>query len=271
MDAADGNPADSHSLPPLLDPLIIDPLPPPPPEPPPPTSIVAAARPLFRVSHHCCRTTRRLRPLPVASEGPAALVGQTVELFGLKSKPDLNGRRGRVVNFTEETGRVGVLLKSIKAFGAVEKSTLALLPANLHVVEASAAKTDEGATTWAVLLDHLGLGHLRTIPWWAHEEVIADALMPQARGLHSRRLHSCRPHPCDPPARQPASRDDADRKFRPDAAPIALTPKGGWHPSRPTHEAPGRPRAFTKSVHQERSTPALDLDEAGTRPADGSG
>jgi len=30
-----------------------------------------------------------------------------------------------------------------------------------------------------VLLDHLGLGHLRTIPWWAHEEVIADALMPQ--------------------------------------------------------------------------------------------
>jgi len=84
-----------------------------------------------------------------------------------------------VLNYSPETGRAGVLLRSIKAFGAVEKITIALLPTNLQVIEVAAAMQEDGAATWAVLLDHLQLPHLKHIPWWAHEEAIGDALMPK--------------------------------------------------------------------------------------------
>ena len=161
----------------------------PPPALPPVKLATATLKSLFSVRHRCCRTTRRLRPVPTPPTGPEALVGQTVELLGLKSKPELNGRRGRVLNYSPETGRAGVLLRSIKAFGAVEKITIALLPTNLQVIEVAAAMQEDGAATWAVLLDHLQLPYLKHIPWWAHEEAIGDALMPKVGahgGVHAR-------------------------------------------------------------------------------------
>ena len=145
-----------------------------------------AIRPQLRVRHSCCRTRRRLRPLPAAPEGPGALVGHMVELFGLKSKPELNGRRGRVSGYNSETGRAAVLLKSIKAFGAVEKTALALQPANLRFVEdappaPSRSPIGVDHLTWTHLLEHAGLPHLKHLLWSVHEEAICDALMAKVR------------------------------------------------------------------------------------------
>ena len=58
-----------------------------------------------------------------AEREPQQLVGRLVELVGLKARPDLNGRRGRVVEFKPQTGRLGVVLKTIGSFGRVERFT----------------------------------------------------------------------------------------------------------------------------------------------------
>lgn len=119
--------------------------------------------------------------------GPAALVGRTVEIYGLAKRPELNGRRGRVLSYSEETGRFGLLLKSLQAFGSVEKTRIALLPANVRATAmddeapSTAATGTEpeppDAVTWRRLLEALGMPHLKQIHWSSLEEKLTDHLM----------------------------------------------------------------------------------------------
>lgn len=125
----------------------------------------------------------------------ATFVGEVVELSGLKSRADLNGKHGRVVKFDASTGRLGVSLRAVTKFGAIERTVVALLPTNLTVVpptpEESEAAEDEGEgvytpdpkdptlreVTWHNLLKSLGLRHLRSIHWSKFEEEICMCLM----------------------------------------------------------------------------------------------
>ena len=108
----------------------------------------------------------------------AELVGHTVELMGLKGRAELNGRKGRVVSWNPTTGRCGVLIKTVQQFGAVERTTLALLPTNLKVTDSTdAPEIRDELASWPVLLDHINLPHLKKIHWSLHEEKLFDALM----------------------------------------------------------------------------------------------
>ena len=62
----------------------------------------------------------------------ADLIGAHVTLQDLKARPELNGRRGRVLSFSADTGRAGVNVEG-------EPKPLSLKPANLAVVKAKAA------------------------------------------------------------------------------------------------------------------------------------
>jgi hypothetical protein len=112
---------------------------------------------------------------PPTPKGPAALVRRTVEIHGLTKRPELNGRRGRVLTYNEETGRAGVLLKSLQAFGSVEKTTLALLPANLNAMDDAPSKPEpEDAVTWSRFFEYLGMPHLKPVIWVQYEEKLCD-------------------------------------------------------------------------------------------------
>ena len=116
-------------------------------------------------------------------------VGHLVELHGLKGRAELNGKRGRAVTYTPETGRVGVALRLISKFGSVERTTVALQPANLRVLEAPAAAAADGEAplevdeagrvklTWESLLRTLDLRHLRAIHWSRYEEDLANCCL----------------------------------------------------------------------------------------------
>lgn len=97
-------------------------------------------------------------------------MGRVVSLHGLKAKPELNGKRGRAVRYDAASGRVGVALRIVNKFGGVERSTLALQPANLNVVPTATEEEEEeedaeadGEATWARLCFKLGLRHLAKV------------------------------------------------------------------------------------------------------------
>jgi uncharacterized membrane protein YgcG len=121
-------------------------------------------------------------------------VGQIVLLGGLKSRADLNGKKGRAVKYDAATGRVGVSIKTVTKLGAIERSVMALQPANLTVVpqapqgaelEEDAELTPDPANpdsglnevSWDNLMRSLGLLHLRAIHWSRFEEAICTRLM----------------------------------------------------------------------------------------------
>jgi hypothetical protein len=111
-------------------------------------------------------------------------VGRTVVLHDLKGRPELNGKRGKAVRYDAASGRVGVSIRSVNAFGGVEHATLALQPANLSVVERAAEEEEEeeeedGEVSWARFCRKLGLRHLSKIHWSLHEEKLATLLMGQ--------------------------------------------------------------------------------------------
>ena len=58
-----------------------------------------------------------------------SLLGKRVRLVGLKARPELNGRTGRVYSWHEDKGRAGVVLDDDD-----DEGTLALRPANLEEV-----------------------------------------------------------------------------------------------------------------------------------------
>lgn len=65
-------------------------------------------------------------------------VGDVVEIHGLQGAKELNGRRGRVVKYVEETQRYGVKLEG-------EEETKAVKPANLHKLDGVELKGPAGA------------------------------------------------------------------------------------------------------------------------------
>jgi hypothetical protein len=50
-------------------------------------------------------------PPPAPSTGPPILIGDRVQVRGLRAKPEFNGQYGVVVNFVAETGRFEVKFK----------------------------------------------------------------------------------------------------------------------------------------------------------------
>eukprot|EP00966_Prymnesium_polylepis_P044412 1029532-Prymnesium_polylepis.1 len=116
-------------------------------------------------------------------------VGQAVQLTGLKSKAELNGKRGRIVSYQAASGRFGVAVKAPLAFGGVEKLSLALLPANLRLViapppaEEPSENEEEQAQgiSWARVLRRAGLGELLKPPsrWRKAEEELFPHLTKQ--------------------------------------------------------------------------------------------
>ena len=62
-----------------------------------------------------------------------ALRGRVVTVAGLKARPELNGRTGRVYSWHEDKGRAGVVLDDDD-----DEGTLALRPANLEEVHRAA-------------------------------------------------------------------------------------------------------------------------------------
>ena len=67
------------------------------------------------------------------------LINQLVEVHGLQSRPELNGRRGRVVAYDADKGRCGVQLPG-------SEKVFALRPVNLTALETAApdARGDDG-------------------------------------------------------------------------------------------------------------------------------
>ena len=78
------------------------------------------------------------QPAAAVAEQPA--IGTRVEVRGLVSKPELNGRCGAVVSWDAAKGRAGVKLGS---------RLLSLKPSNLITVNTEEAATFECAICWA--------------------------------------------------------------------------------------------------------------------------
>jgi len=77
----------------------------------------------------------KLRALLLSHGGPPTTVdaGCDVAIFGLKARPECNGRRGVVRSFDASKGRYAVELKQTEAEGGSEAETLALKRDNLVV------------------------------------------------------------------------------------------------------------------------------------------
>lgn len=87
----------------------------------------------------------------------ADLVGAHVTLAGLNARPDLNGRRGMVLSYSAERGRVGVKIEG-------EPKPLSLKPSSLAVVELQLFSLDADTTLLVLLqLPAVGLARLACV------------------------------------------------------------------------------------------------------------